>query len=150
MKRVRRLARLTTAALLSVGVIAAMTATASASAIVTRTLTTTMGGDPIPSDNCGTGIPSGTDTVTYTTVQTPAGGTNIVAATEVVAGRIDWSDGSYSLIGSTDHTTFHVVPAGTTVFSEAHRDFADNYSADASSSRRERSTPPRMSRSRTA
>jgi hypothetical protein len=129
MKPVRRLALLTTAALAAVGVTAAIAATASAAAVVTRaSITTTGGPDPIQSDNCGTGMISGTDTVTYTSVQTPTGGFHI-AGTDTATGRIDWSDGSYSLLGSTDHFSFNAT-AGTAVETVAHTDFADNYSAD--------------------
>jgi hypothetical protein len=129
MKRFLRLALLTTAALVAVGVTAGMTTTASAASDVTRASITTIGDpEPIQSDNCGPGIISGTDTFTYTSVQTPTGGFHI-AGTDVANGRIDWSDGSYSIIGSTDHTAFNAT-AGTGVFSETHTDFADNYSAD--------------------
>jgi hypothetical protein len=129
MKRVRRLALLTTAAVLAVGVTAAMTASASAAAVVTHVSITGSGEpEPIQSDNCGTGMISGTDTLTYTSVQMPTGGFHI-AGSDVANGRIDWSDGSYSLIGSTDHFAFN-TNAGTTVNPVAHTDFADNYSAD--------------------
>jgi hypothetical protein len=129
MKRVRRLALLTTTALVALGITAAMAASASAGAVVTRASMTTVG-DPetIQSDNCGMGIISGTDTVTYTSVQTPTGGFHI-AGTDTATGRIDWSDGSYSLVGSTDHFSFNAT-AGTAVETVAHTDFADNYSAD--------------------
>ena len=129
MKRVRRLALLTAAAVVAVGATAAMTASASAAAVVTRgSVTTIEVPEPIQSDNCGTGMISGTDTFTYTSVQTPTGGSHI-AGSDVANGRIDWSDGSYSLLGSTDHSAFNVA-AGTVVYTEAHVDFADNYSAD--------------------
>ena len=131
MKRIPKLALSTTAALLAVGVTAATTATASAAAVVTRASITTTSTDTIPSDSChpgATGTLTGTDTVTYTSVQTPTGGFHI-AGTDTGTGRIDWSDGSYSLIGSTDHFSFNAT-AGTTVNTDAHTDFADNYSAD--------------------
>jgi hypothetical protein len=129
MKRVRGLALLTTAALLAVGVTAARTATASAAAVVTRASITTIGEpETIQSDKCGPGIISGTGTFTYTSVETPTGGFHI-AGTDTGTGRIDWSDGSYSLLGFTDHVAFNAT-AGTAVGTEAHTDFADNYSAD--------------------
>jgi hypothetical protein len=103
-----------------------MTATASATAVVTRTSMTTVGEpETIQSDNCGTGIISGTDTATYTSVRTPTGGFHF-AGTDTATGRIDWSDGRYSLLGSTDHFSFNAT-AGTAVNTEAHTDFADNY-----------------------
>ena len=132
MKRVRRLALLTIAAVLAVSATAAMTASASASAsaaaVVTRVSITGSGGpDPVQSDNCGAGMLSGTDTFTYTSVQTPTGGFHI-AGSEVANGRIDWSDGRYTLIGFTDHFAFN-TNAGTTVNPLAHTDFMDTYSA---------------------
>ena len=129
MKRVRRLALLTIAAVLAVGVTAAMTASASAAAaVVTRVSITVSGGpDPVQSDNCGPGMISGTDTFTYTSVQTPTGGFHI-AGSEVANGRIDWSDGRYTMIGFTDHFAFN-TNAGTTVNPLAHTDFMDTYSA---------------------
>jgi hypothetical protein len=129
MKRILPPALLSTAAFLTVGVTAPTTAPASAAAVVTRaSITTIADPQPIQSDHCGAGIIFGKDTFTYTSVEAPTGGFNI-AGTDVATGRIDWSDGSYSLIGSTDRQAFH-ANAGTTVFSDAHTDFADNYSAD--------------------
>ena len=126
----QRLAVLVAAALSCVAFAVGAAAPASAAAVVTReTVTTIATPEQIPSQCIpgGTGIISGTDTFTYTSVQTPSGGFTI-AGTDVANGRIDWSDGSYSIIGSSDHTAFH-AGAGTTVFTETHVDFADNYSA---------------------
>ena len=120
-------ALLTTAAVIAVGIAAATTATASAAAVVTRASITTTGTNPQPSDNCGTGIATGTDTVTYTSVQIPTGGFHI-AGSDVANGRIDWSDGRYTLIGFTDHFAFN-TNAGTTVSPLAHTDYMDTYSA---------------------
>jgi sugar lactone lactonase YvrE len=116
------------AAVLAVGVTAATTATASAAVVVTRASITTTGTGLQPSDNCGTGIFSGTDTVTYTSVQTPTDGFQI-AGTDTGTARVDWPDGSYTLEGFTDHFSF-VATAKTTVMTDAHTDFAYNYSAD--------------------
>jgi hypothetical protein len=44
-------------------------------------------------------------------------------------GRIDWSDGSYTLIDAVDHSSGHDVGQGTTVFTETHTDAGDFYSA---------------------
>ncbi|HXT92395.1 MAG TPA: hypothetical protein VN714_24435 [Trebonia sp.] len=65
--------------------------------------------------------------VSYQSVQTANG--FHVEGTDVASGRIDWSDGSYAIIGSTDHFALNTT-AGTTVSKEAHVDFGDNYSAD--------------------
>jgi hypothetical protein len=43
-------------------------------------------------------------------------------------GRIDWSDGSYTLIESVDTTSFNAVGPGTTVFTNAHTDAGDFFS----------------------
>jgi len=127
-----RLWKLVPLAALAVSATAAMTASASASAsaaaVVTRVSITIPGGpDPVQSDNCGAGTISGTDTVTYTSVQIPTGGFHI-AGSDVANGRIDWSDGRYTLIGFTDHFAFN-TNAGTTVNPLAHTDFMDTYSA---------------------
>ena len=45
-------------------------------------------------------------------------------------GRIDWSDGTYTLIDSVDRFAFNAVGKGTTTFSETHVDSGDFYSAD--------------------
>jgi hypothetical protein len=65
--------------------------------------------------------------LSYQSVQTASG--FHLEGTEVASGRIDWSDGSYTIIGSTDRFTFNTT-AGTTVETETHVDFGDNYSAD--------------------
>src|SRR3954469_13002854 len=110
----------------------AMAATpASASAVVTQqTITTVTDPIPIPSDSChpgATGVLTGTDTVRSVTVQ--VADRFHVTGTETGPGRIDWSDGSYSIISSTDHFAFN-AGSGTAVFTEAHVDSADNYSGD--------------------
>ena len=127
-----RLWKLVPLAALAVSATAAMTASASASAsaaaVVTRVSITIPGGpDPVQSDNCGAGTISGTDTVTYTSVQAPTGGFHI-AGTDTGTARVDWPDGSYTLEGFTDHFSV-VATAGTTVVTDAHTDFAYNYSA---------------------
>ena len=45
-------------------------------------------------------------------------------------GRIDWSDGSYTLVESIDRFSFNAVGTGTNVFTETHVDSGDFYSAD--------------------
>jgi len=109
---------------------AAISAPASADSIVTRQTITTVSSDTGLTDGChpgATGTIAGMDTFSYQSVQT-ANGFHI-EGTDVASGRIDWSDGSYTIIGSTDHIAFNTT-AGTTVFALAHVDFGDNYSAD--------------------
>jgi hypothetical protein len=124
----KRLALMATAALVAIAAAATSTA-ASADAVVTRQTITTFPTGTIPSDSCNagaTGTISGIDTVSSQSVQTLAG--FHVEGTDVFSGRIDWSDGSYSIIGSTDRFAFNTTD-GTTVFTDTHVDFADNYSA---------------------
>ena len=103
---------------------------ASAQAVVMRqTITSTSPPETGLTDGCHpgtTGTISGTDTLSFQTVQT-ANGFHF-KGTDVASGRIDWSDGSYTIIGSTDHLAFDST-FGTTVRTEAHVDFGDNYSA---------------------
>jgi len=117
-------------------VLAAVSATAistpaSANAIVMRqTITNSGQGETGLTDGChpgATGAITGIDTLSYQSVQTANG--FHVEGTNVASGRIDWSDGSYTIIGSTDHFAFNTT-AGTTLSTEAHVDFGDNYSAD--------------------
>ena len=103
---------------------------ASARAVVMRqTITSTSPPETGLTDGCHpgtTGTLSGADTLSFQTVQT-ANGFHF-KGTDVASGRIDWSDGSYTIIGSTDHLAFNST-FGTTVRTEAHVDFGDNYSA---------------------
>ena len=127
----KRLARVTMAALICAVTMGAAATPAMAAAVVTKqTITTVIDPIPIPSDGCHpgeTGVLTGTGTVRSVTVQ--VGDRFHVSGTTTGPGRIDWSDGSYSIISSTDHFAFN-AGTGTAVFAEAHVDSADNYSAD--------------------
>jgi hypothetical protein len=127
----RRRAPLVATAMVGAAISATGITPALAAASVTRQMITTVSDPiPIPSDSChpgATGVLSGTDTVRSVTVQ--VGDRFHVAGTEIGPGRIDWSDGSYSIISSTDHFAFN-ASTGTAVFTDAHVDTADNYSAD--------------------
>jgi hypothetical protein len=46
-------------------------------------------------------------------------------------GRIDWNDGTYTLITSVDRSSFNGTAAGTQTFTLTHVDIGDTYSADA-------------------
>ena len=108
---------------------AAIATPASAKALVIReTITNSGPGESGLTDGChpgATGAITGTDTFSYQSVQTATG--YHLEGTDVASGRIDWSDGSYTNIGSTDHIAFNTT-AGTTVNTVAHVDFGDNYS----------------------
>jgi hypothetical protein len=80
-------------------------------------------------DECRAGITgelSGTEVVDFQSVETATG--FHVAGTTTDTGRIDWSDGSYTIIESVDHFSFNSGPQ-TTVFTLAHEDSGDTYSA---------------------
>ena len=69
----------------------------------------------------------GTDVMTYQSVENSQG--FHIHGTFVDKARIDWSDGSYTLIESVDHFSFNAVGKGTTVFAETHKDSGDFFSA---------------------
>ncbi len=119
------------AALLAIPAGLAMSAPASAAAIVIRgTVTTPIFAPGLP-DDCRPGITGtlvGTDVVSFQSVQTAQG--FHVAGTTVDSGRIDWSDGTYTIVESVDHFSFNAVGKGTTVFTQAHTDSGNTYTAD--------------------
>jgi hypothetical protein len=122
--------RLAAAALLTIAAGTAMTAPASAAPIITRdTITTPMFDTGIPHD-CRPGVTGtlvGTDVQSFQSVETPQG--FHFEGTFEDTGRIDWSDGSYTLIESVDLTSFNAVGQGTTVFTNAHTDAGDFFSS---------------------
>jgi hypothetical protein len=109
---------------------AATAMTASAAAIIIRDTFTTPIFEPGLTDDCRPGLTGtlvGTGAVRFQSVETAHG--FHIHVTSGGPGRIDWSDGSYTLIDSVDHTSFHDVGQGTEVFTETHTDGADFYSA---------------------
>ncbi len=112
--------------------IAAMTANvvpASAEATVIRDTTESLFADTGLTDDCRPGITgdlSGTEVIDFQSVET-AEGFHIVGTT-TDTGRIDWSDGSYTIIESVDHFSFD-SGRQTTVFTLAHEDSGDTYSS---------------------
>jgi hypothetical protein len=128
----RRIARgLTATALLVFAAVAALAAPAMGSAVVIRdTVTAPIFETGLPHD-CRpgiTGTATGTDVMSFQSVETSTGFR--VHVTIVDSARIDWSDGTYTLIGSVDHFSFNAVGQGTTTFTNAHQDAGDFYSAD--------------------
>jgi hypothetical protein len=103
---------------------------ASAGATVFReTITGTSTETGIP-DDCRPGVTGtivGTGVVSYQSVETTQG--FHITGTETDTGRIDWSDGSYSIIGSVDHFSY-ATGKGAEVFTNAHQDSGDTYTAD--------------------
>ena len=126
----KRLMLVAATAVLAAASAAAISAPASANAIVTRGTFTYTQTDPGLTDDChpgATGTAVSTDTVNFQSVETANGFQ--VTSTDVGSGRIDWSNGGYTIIGTSDHFAFN-VPAGTTVNTDAHTDFGDDYSAE--------------------
>ena len=102
----------------------------SAAAIVTRdSVTTPIYNTGLP-DDCRAGH-HGDDRrdgrLRYQIVETAAGFHREGTFTDT--GRIDWSDGSYSIIESIDHLTRNIGP-GADVRTVAHEDSGNTYTAD--------------------
>jgi hypothetical protein len=119
------------AALLAISAGAGMVAPASAAAIVTRDSVTTTSSETGISDDCRPGITGtivGTDVFNFQSVETDQGFHFV--GTDSGTGRIDWSDGTYTLTEFTDRISFNAVGEGTTVFTNAHEDSGDTYTAD--------------------
>jgi hypothetical protein len=115
------------AAVLIAGLAAALGASA---AVVTRDTESGSFTESVTND-CGpalSGTLNGTGSTTTHSVENGPG--FHVTGTSTGTGRIDWSDGSYTLIDSTDRFSFNAVGKGTTVFTETHEDSGDNYTAD--------------------
>jgi hypothetical protein len=127
MKEIAR--RLAGAALLTIAAGTAMTAPASAAPIIIRdTITTPIFETAVHDCRPGvTGTVVGTDVLSFQSVETPQG--FHFEGTFKDTGRIDWSDGSYTLIESVDLTSFNAVGQGTTVFTNAHTDAGDFFSS---------------------
>jgi hypothetical protein len=115
--------------LVLVCVVAVTANAASAAAIVIRDTTESSFADTGLTDDCRPGITgdlSGTEVIDFQSVET-ADGFHVVGTT-TDTGRIDWSDGSFTIIDSVDHFSFNSDPQ-TTVFTLAHEDSGDTYSA---------------------
>lgn len=87
-------------------------ATTSAAAIVRETITIPFSESGVP-DDCRPGITGdvrGTEVISYQSVETTTG--YHVHGTDGGPGRIDWSDGTYSLIQSIDRFSFNVAGKG--------------------------------------
>lgn len=104
--------------------------TASAASVVRGTIT--LQGSESVSDECRPGITgdlNGTGVIEYQSVET-ANGFHL-EQTESGTGRIDWSDGSYTLVESVDRFAFNLVGKGqTAVFTLTHVDSGNTYAED--------------------
>jgi hypothetical protein len=84
-------------------------------------------------DDCLPGAKGSLKATSLITEQTVETSTGIrLTGTEVDAGRIDWTNGDYALVGSTDRYNFAFSDAaqGTFENTDAHEDYGDFYSAD--------------------
>ena len=118
------------AALLAISAATAITAPASAAPIIIRDTVTSPIFEPGLTDDCRPGLTGtivGTDVLSFQSVETPQG-FHIHGTTEDTA-RIDWSDGSFALVHSVDRFSFNAVGHGTEVFTEAHTDTGDFFTA---------------------
>ncbi len=112
--------------------VAAMTANvvpASAEATVIRGTTESPIADTGLTDDCRPGITgalSGTEIFDFQSIETTEG--FHIVGTTTDTGRIDWSDGSYTIIESVDHFSVNIGQQ-TTVFTLAHEDSGDTFSS---------------------
>jgi hypothetical protein len=108
-----------------------LTAAASGAPIIIRDTITTPIFETGLTDDCRPGMTGtivGTHVFGFQSVETPQG--FHVEATIKDTARIEWSDGSYTVIDSFDHLAGNDVGQGTSVFAEAHTDSGDFFSAD--------------------
>ena len=124
--------RITLAVAMSVLAIATGASTAApataAAEVARHTITSPFSESGLP-DDCRPGITgeiSGTEVVDLQSVETSTG--FHVYGTTTDTGRIDWSDGSYTVIEAVDHFSF-TAGRQTTVFTNAHQDSGNTYSA---------------------
>ena len=121
---------LAAAALLVISAGTAMTAPASAAPIIIRDTVTSPIFETGLTDDCRPGLTGtivGTDVMSFQSLESPEG--FHTHGTFVDTGRIDWSDGSYTLTESVDHFSFNAVGQGTSVFTETHTDGGDFFTA---------------------
>ena len=125
----KKLALLVAAAtVFAIAVVATIATPASAAAGVTRETIMEPISETGITDPClpgETGTLAATAVVSLQTVET-AGNVH-VRGTEVDSGRIDWSNGDYTIIGSTDHFSFTGKAEGMFVNTNAHVDFGYFY-----------------------
>jgi hypothetical protein len=125
----KRIALVLGAAAMLVGAAVAVVATPATAATVIRDTITTPIFETGLTDDCRPGLTGtivGTDVFSFQSVETPQG--FHIEGTFVDTARIDWSDGSYTLIEAFDHFAFNAVGQGTSVFAEAHTDAGDFFS----------------------
>lgn len=116
--------------LVGAGVFATTPSTASATVVTRDTITVVAQPETVVND-CHptvTGTITGQGTFSFQTVENDQSFHAVVL--EAGTGRIDWNDGTYTLITSVDRSSFNGVKAGTQTFTLTHRDTGDTYAAD--------------------
>lgn len=101
---------------------------ASGGAVIVRQTVTTPLSETGLTDDCRPGVTgtlTGTDVLITQSVTTSTG--FHINGQERDLGRIDWSDGSFTLIDSVDRFAFNSAASGTEVFTLAHVDTGDFY-----------------------
>jgi hypothetical protein len=109
---------------------AAVDAPASAAPTIIRETVTTPFHESGLTDDCRpglTGTLNGIDVLRYQSVESAH--SFHIHGTEGGPGRIDWSDGSYTLIDSVDRFSFNAAKGEHQTFAETHVDSGDFYSA---------------------
>jgi hypothetical protein len=126
----RRATAFASTALLIVGSVLATGSSAAASAGIIRQSFSTTSSESGLTDDCRPGLTGELNGVGVTTTQSVETATGFhIDGTIAGTGRIDWSDGTYTLIDSVDHFAFNAVGKGTFTFTETHVDSGDFYSA---------------------
>jgi hypothetical protein len=116
--------------LVGAGVAVMAPSTASATVVTRDTIIVVAQPDTVVSD-CDptlTGTITGQGTFSFQTVENVQGFHAVVL--EAGTGRIDWNDGTYTLITSVDRSSFNGVRAGSQTFTLTHLDTGDTYAAD--------------------
>jgi hypothetical protein len=113
------------------GIALATGSPAAASATIIRESVSSTSTESVLADDCRSGVTGELNGVGLTTTQSVETATGFhIHGTIAGTGRIDWSDGTYTLIDSVDQFAFNAVGKGTNTFSESHVDSGDLYSAD--------------------
>jgi hypothetical protein len=129
MKRTALALATTTLMTLAMGLVTGSPAAGSAT-IIRETVTTPFSETGLTHD-CDPGVTGEITGIAVTTTQSVETATGFhIHGTIGGPGRIDWSDGSYTLVDSVDRFSFNAVGKGTTTFAETHVDSGDFYSAD--------------------
>ena len=126
----KRLALVLGVAVVAASLAASTAAPGSAATIIRETITAPFFETDVPHD-CRpgvTGTVQATEVFSYQSVETKSGFHMVGKIAD--SGRIDWSDGTYTIIDSVDRFALNAVGKGTEVFTLTHKDSGDFYSAD--------------------